>query len=151
MKTPLFISNQINIHAPIDVVWNALTNPTETKKYMFGCEAVSEWTAGSTLVWNGTYEAKEMTFVIGRIVNIIPKKYLAYTTFDPNSSLPDVPENYLTVTYTLKELNDSTILEVTQGDYSLVGDGEKRYNEAFNKGEGWNPILKAIKNMLESR
>ena len=29
-------------------------------------------------------------------------------------------------------------------------DGEKRYKEAFNNGEGWNPILVEIKKLVEA-
>lgn len=49
----LFIENTILINAPISVVWNELANPGETKKYMFGCEAVSDWKPGSELLWRG--------------------------------------------------------------------------------------------------
>jgi hypothetical protein len=41
------------------------------------------------------------------------------------------------------------MLTVTQGDYSKVAEGEKRYTEAFNNGEGWNPILVEIKKLVE--
>jgi len=74
---------------------------------------------------------------------------LSYTTIDPNSAIADIPENYLTVTYSLKEENGQTIFTVTQGDYSKAADGEKRYKEAYNNGEGWNPILVEIKKLVE--
>ena len=58
---------------------------------------------------------KEMVFVKGDIVGIEPEKYLAYTTFDPNSGIEDVPDNYLTVTYQLTNNDIGTTLSVTQG------------------------------------
>ena len=70
------------------------------------------------------------------ILDYEEKKFLAYKTIDPNSVIEDIPENYLTVTYNLPEENGQTILTVTQGDYATVADGEKRYNEACNSGEG---------------
>lgn len=145
----LFIKNQISINAPISKVWDALVNPEQTKKYMFGCETVSDWKIGSSLLWKGNYEGKAMVFVKGTITEIIPEKFLAYTTFDPNSTMEDVPENYLTVSYELSTENDQTILNVTQGDYSIVAEGEKRYKESSNNGEGWNPILVQIKKLVE--
>ncbi len=36
MSESLFATNTIIINAPADKVWNALVNPAETKKYMFG-------------------------------------------------------------------------------------------------------------------
>lgn len=151
MKQPLFIKNTITINAPASKVWDALVNPEQTKKYMFGCEAISDWKKGSSLIWKGQYEGKEMIFVKGTIVNIQPEKQLAYTVIDPNGTLPDVPENYLTVTYDLQSTGNQTTFTVTQGDYSKVGDGEKRYQESYNNGEGWNPILVQIKQLAESK
>jgi uncharacterized protein YndB with AHSA1/START domain len=91
-----------------------------------------------------------MVFVKGLIEDIEPGKFLAYTTIDPNSTIDDISENYLTVTYSLAEENGSTILTVTQGDYSKVAEGERRYQEAYNGGEGWNPILVEIKKLAET-
>ena len=146
----LIITNRININASIAVVWNALINPEQTKKYMFGCETVSDWKIGSLLIWRMDYEGKEFIAVKGTIVDIKPETFLAYTVIDPNNpSIPDLPENYLTVTYELTSENGQTILTVTQGDYSTVAEGEKRYKESYNNGEGWNPILVEIKKLVE--
>lgn len=151
MTAPLIVQNTITIHAPALKVWDALTNPAQTKKYMFGCETVSDWKAGSQLLWKGVFDGVEVIAVKGNIVTIEPGKLLAYTTIDPNSAtVEDIPANYLTVTYKLEAQNDHTILTVTQGDYSTVADGEKRYTEAYNGGEGWNPILVEIKKLVES-
>lgn len=150
MSTPLIVKSSITINATPERVWDALINPEQTKKYMFGCETVSDWKPGSPLLWKGNYEGKEMVFVKGNIVNIEPEKLLAYTTIDPNSEIPDIPENYLTVTYTLSSQNEQTVLTVTQGDYATVGDGEKRYRESTDGG-GWDPILVEIKKLLETK
>ena len=147
---PLLVKNTIAIHAPASKVWDALTNPQQTKKYMFGCETVSDWKPGSPLLWRMMYEGKELIAVKGNVVKIEPGKLLVYTTFDPNSTLEDVPKNYLTVTYSLESQNGQTLFTVTQGDYNMVADGERRYKEAYNNGEGWNPILVEIKKLVES-
>ncbi len=149
MKTEAYLVNIISINANALQVWDALVNPSKTKIYMFGCETVSDWKPGSELLWKGSYEGKEMVFVKGNVVSIEPNKKLIYTVFDPNGTLADLPENYLTVTYDLKEENNQTVLTVSQGDYTKVGEGEKRYAESYNEGEGWNPILEAIKKMVE--
>jgi len=146
----LLVKNSITINAAPAKVWDALINPEQTKKYMFGCETVSDWKTGSPLLWKGSHEGKEMVFVKGDIVAFEPETLLAYTTFDPNSSLEDIPENYLTVTYSLSGENGQTLLTVTQGDYTKVANGEERYKEAYNGGEGWNPILVEIKKIVEA-
>ncbi len=148
---PLQITNSISINAPASKVWDALINPEQTKKYMFGCEAISAWKKGSTLIWKMMHEGKEFIPVKGHIVEIEPHKILSYTVIDPhNPNIPDIPENYLVVTYFLESTGGQTNLTVVQGDYNTVADGEKRYQESYNNGEGWNPILVEIKKMLEN-
>jgi len=145
----LEIKNTITIHAPLEKIWDALVNPEQTKQYMFGCETVSDWKVGSTLNWQASYEGKNTVFVTGKIVSIEPNKKLVYTTFDPNSTMEDIPENHLTVTYDLAIENQQTIFTVTQGNYATVAEGERRYKEAYNNGKGWNPILVEVKKLVE--
>lgn len=146
-----YIVNTIDIKTSAAEVWDTLTNPEKTKIYMFGCETVSDWKIGSPLLWRGSYEGNEMVFVTGFIVAIEPYQTLTYSVFDPNSAMEDKLENYLNVTYDLKESNGTTTLTVTQGDYTAVAEGEKRYLEAYNSGEGWNSILVEIKKLVESQ
>jgi uncharacterized protein YndB with AHSA1/START domain len=150
MEQELIIRNIITIKASASKVWDALVNPEQTKKYMFGCETVSDWKIGSPLLWRMNHEGKELIAVKGNIVDIKPNSFLAYTVIDPNNAaIKDIPENYLTVTYKLSEQNGETTLTVIQGDYSKVAEGEKRYRESYNNGEGWNPILVEIKKLVE--
>ena len=151
MKAPLVVKNTIAIQAPPAEVWDALVNPAKTKQYMFGCETVSDWKVGSQLLWTGVFDGKELIAVKGEILEIQPGKRLVYTTIDPNSTIDDVSENYLRVTYDLKPENGHTVLNVEQGDYATVEEGERRYQEAFNGGEGWNPILVEIKKLVEAQ
>jgi uncharacterized protein YndB with AHSA1/START domain len=145
-----FVISTIAINAPISQVWDALVNPEKTKVYMFGCAAITDWRIGSPLLWIGVFDGVEITAVKGAVVRYEPETLLEYTVFDPNSTMTDVPENYLNVIYALRSENNQTILEVQQGDFTKVADGERRYQETYNGGEGWNPILKVIKEMLES-
>lgn len=150
MSHPLVVTNSITIDAPASKVWDALTNPEQTKKYMFGCEAVSDWNAGSPLIWKGAFNGVEMIAVKGDIISIEPGRSLVYTVIDPNNpNIPDLPENYLTVTCHLSETNGHTTLEVSQGDYSTVADGANRYQHTV-QGGGWDPILTQIKTLCES-
>jgi uncharacterized protein YndB with AHSA1/START domain len=150
MSEGLFVKSSVTINASQSKVWDALINPHKTKIYMFGCETVSDWKVGSPLLWQANYEGRDTVFVKGNIVEIEPEKRLTYSTFDPNSTMEDVPGNYLNVTYDLSTQDGQTLLTVTQGDYSTVADGERRYAEAYNGGEGWNPILVEIKKLVES-
>lgn len=147
MKT---VSNTIDINAPASKVWNILVNPDETAKYMFGCRATSDWKKGSTLTWPGVYEGKEMIFVSGNILEIEPERLLIYSVIDPNAPYPKTPENHLKVKYELSENNGVTTLRVSQYGFEEAADGEKRFTEIDNKGEGWNPILVEMKKQAEA-
>jgi uncharacterized protein YndB with AHSA1/START domain len=149
MSESLYIRNQIDITASPAAVWDALVNPDKTKVYMFGCAALSDWQVGSPLLWEGTWEGQAMVFVKGVLTHLDLAKRLDYTVFDPNGTLPDVPENHLTVSYILEPTADGTRLHVTQGDYNLVGNGTQRYADSYNNGEGWNPILVQVKALVE--
>ena len=146
----LKVENSIVIQAPIEKVWDALTNPEQTSKYMFGCETVSNWKPGNSLLWRGSNEGQEMVFAKGFIRQIEPYSLLQYTVIDPNATYPDIPENYLNVTYRIATENGHTILTVIQDGFEGAAEGEKRYIEVYNNGEGWNPILVEIKKLLET-
>ncbi len=143
------VENTITIIAPVEKVWNALVNPEETKKYMFGCETVSDWKVGDPLLWRGSYEGKEMVFVSGFIQEIQPNKLLKYSVIDPNATYPHTPENHLNVTYALSNIGGVTTLKVSQDGFEGAADGEKRYTDVHNNGDGWNPILVQIKQLIE--
>jgi uncharacterized protein YndB with AHSA1/START domain len=145
----LIVRNSIIINAGAAKVWNVLTNPEQTKKYMFGCETVSDWKQGSSLLWQGLYEGKEMVFVKGYILEIVPDRLLKYSVIDPNAPYPDIPENYLSVEYRLDKQNEQTKLTVIQDGFEGAAEGEKRFKETYNNGEGWNPILVQIKKIAE--
>ncbi|MDN3657865.1 SRPBCC domain-containing protein [Ferruginibacter paludis] len=146
----LVVKNNIIINAPAVAVWGALINPEQTKKYMFGCKTVSDWKVGSPLLWSAMYEGKETVFVKGTIVDIVPQKLLKYTVIDPNATMADIPENYLNVTYELSGPDGEVNLTVTQDGFEGAADGEKRYQDVYNNGDGWNPILVQIKGVAES-
>lgn len=145
-----YITNKIEINAPKGAVWSALTEPEKTNQYMYGCKAISDWKPRSELLWRGIYQGKQMDFVKGHIISIEPHEILAHTVFDHNGTMEDIPENYLTVTYNLKEDAGKTLLTVSQGDFTKAAEGEKRYTEIYNNGEGWQPILVEIKKLVES-
>ena len=146
MSNEMTITDSITIDASPSRVWDTLVEPSLTRKYMFDCEALSDWTPGSRLEWKGATDGK--VYVTGRIVEIEKGKMLRYTVFDPNGGLRDVPENYLIVTYSLSDENGKTVLEVSQGDFSKVENGQKRYEETVN---GWGMVIQKIKEIAEAR
>lgn len=149
MQKPLVIKNQISINAAIDRVWDVLTNPIHTPKYMFGCEAISKWKQGDPLTWEGVFDGKKVVAVKGEILRIEKPFLLEYSVFDPNSNYEDVPENYTSVIYKLSESEQGTSLTITQGDFASVVDGQKRYDDSMSAG-GWSSILEQIRAVAEA-
>jgi uncharacterized protein YndB with AHSA1/START domain len=145
----MFIQNTVLINASAEKVWDALTNPEQTKKYMFGCEAISEWTVGSPIVWKGLFDGKEIIAVKGYIQAFEKFKLLGYSVFDPHASYADILENYTTVTCRLTKAGEQIRLEINQGDFSKVAEGQKRYDESM-AGGGWRSILDQIKVICEN-
>ncbi|WP_301920671.1 SRPBCC domain-containing protein [Ferruginibacter sp.] len=117
---------------------------------MFGCETVSDWNVGSPLLWRANYEGKKKVFVKGIIVGLQAPKLLKYTVIDPYAAMPDIPKNYLNVTYELAGADGQIKLTVTQDGFENAVDGKKRYQDVYNNGEGWQPILVEIKKVAEA-
>ncbi len=146
----LFIQNSIEIHSNASNVWEVLTQSQHTIKYMFGCKAITNWEIGSPLLWQGSYEGKDMVFVKGIVKEYISEKLLIYSTIDPNNaSIADIPENYLDVHYIIDKTDSGITLTIKQGNYKTVAQGEQRYNESI-AGGGWQSILEQIKTIAEN-
>jgi uncharacterized protein YndB with AHSA1/START domain len=141
----LFIRKNIEVSAPVEVLWKVLTDSEFIRQYMFGCNAETDWKSGSPLLWRGAVDG--VLYVKGNIVAIEPPYRLVYTVIDPNSTIADDPSNYLTMTYDLKRRNDrASLLEITQGDFAAVANGQKRYEDS---NDGDNSMLLNIKKLAE--
>ncbi|AMC10095.1 hypothetical protein Lupro_02005 [Lutibacter profundi] len=128
-------------------VWELLTNPSITKQYMFGCEVLSNWEVGNTILWKGyTEEGKEVIYVKGEIIECKKGDKVTFTMFDPNMEIEDIPENYLNLTYELIEINNKTLLRLTQGNFATVTQGKKRYEESL---KGWEMVIPIMKQIVE--
>lgn len=140
-----FIRNTLDVNAPIEMVWKVLTSNEFIPQYMFGCIAETDWKPGSTLLWKGAADGK--IYVKGRIVSIDAPRRLEYTIIDPNNpAIADIPQNYLTMNYSLTEADGHTVLEIAQGDFSKVANGQQRFEESRG---GHDYILQSIKKLAE--
>ena len=122
-------------------VWNAITNPELTKKYMYNSEVISDWKTGCDILWRDADNKK--VHVKGFIVNIVPGSYLQTKDLSLDAGLPDSEENYSRVAYELKSGDPETVLSVTEDNFN--GD-ERRYGDA---DKFWDTVLKNMKKLLE--
>ena len=144
----LNIKKSITLNVEAAKVWEALTKPEMIKKYMSGTEVISDWKVGSPILWVGTSEGAEKVMVKGSIERIEAGKLIQFTTLDLNAEYIDVPSNYVKATYELTPKLGKTLLSVTQGDYSRVEDGRKRF---VDDDGGWNRTLNALKEFIETK
>lgn len=144
----MFIREEIVFKATKNIVWNLITNPEITKKYMFGCEVLSDWKKESPIIWKGkTEEGKDIVYVKGIIVDCVNEEKVSFTMFDPSIGIADIPENYyITLTYEIKEIEGGCLLKIAQGDFKGTENAEKRFEESK---QGWKmviPMMKKIAN-----
>lgn len=143
----MIIKEEIDFNASKKQVWDLLTNPEITKQYMYGCEVLSDWEIGSSIIWKGlTEDETEIIYVKGEIIEIINGEKVTFSMFDPNAGLADNLENYANLTYELLELENGTRLTLTQGDYAKLENGKSRYEESL---KGWGMIFPMMKKVIE--
>jgi uncharacterized protein YndB with AHSA1/START domain len=134
-------TSEVLINAPIEKVWDALVNPEVIKKYMFGTNVISDWTEGSKIVWQGEWKGKAYEDK-GTILKIAPGQQLQYSHFSPLTGLEDAPENYHTVTISLTESNNQTLVSLSQDNNAT--EKEKEHSES-----NWKMMLTGLKEVLE--
>lgn len=141
MKTPLHAHIELYLNAPIQKVWEALTTPETIKLYFFGTLAQSDWKVGSPLVFTGEWEGK--TYIDkGTILQSNPPYLFEYDYLSSWSNKPDVPENYNTISYTLTEQNNGTLLSITQNN--CTDEAQQKHSE-----ENWMMIMTNMKKIIE--
>ena len=140
-KQDLIARASTTIDAPIERVWDALTNPQLIKQFMFGTEAVSDWKVGRRIVWKGVWQGKPYEDK-GTILKIEPPHLLQYSNFSPLSGAPDLPENYHTLTYVLTAKGDKTLVELSQ-------DNNSSEEEVQHSTGMWQQLLVSLKKVLE--
>jgi uncharacterized protein YndB with AHSA1/START domain len=135
------VKKSISIHAPAEVVWDALTNPEKTKKYFFNCRVLSDWQVGSPIIFEGRIFLLIPIKFEGVITEVKPNKLLRYKLF---SEVGDRGGSS-TVTDELEYINGETIVHIT--DDVGVGEGvEERYERSV---KGWDKILWGLKDFVE--
>jgi uncharacterized protein YndB with AHSA1/START domain len=130
------------INASREKVWEALTTPEQIKKYLFGTTAVSDWKVGSPLIFKGEWEGK--TYEDKGIILASEKpKLFRYTYWSSMSGMEDRPENYMEITYELKDVPGGTELVLTQ---SNAPDEKSRDHSEQN----WKVVLDGLKKVAEA-
>lgn len=133
----------IDINAPKSEVWEALTNPTAIRQYMFGTKVVTDWQEGSPILWKGEWQGKEYEDK-GMILQFMPEEKLQYSHYSPMTGQADVPENYHIVTVELMRVGEATRVTLAQ-------DHNASEEEMEHSKQNWNMMLADMKKYVEAK
>ena len=132
---------ECEIAAPPERVWEALTNPTLIREYMFGSQVETDWQVGSPITWTGEYDGTSFTDK-GEILQADAPERLRLTHYSPMTGQPDEPESYHTLDYRLAATDAGTLLTLDQ-------DGNDSEEQAEQFAGNWQTMLDQVKEYVE--
>ena len=131
----------VHIHAPLQAVWEALTNPEIIKKYFFGTNTITDWVPGHKIVFEGEWEGKKYQDK-GTVLAYKENEQLKYDYWSSMSGIEDLSENYGVITYDVSDDGGVTILVITQEN--IPDENRKEHSM-----ENWKIILLELKKLVE--
>ncbi len=137
------IEKEVSIDASPSVIFEALTNSDKIVQYYPLRKVSSTWGTGSEIILQGSNENKDFTDY-GEIDILLPNEKFQYTYWSDNHGTDRVPENYLTICYTLYEANERTKLKLEHKNLH----SEKMYLEML---QVWDFLLSSLKNFVENK
>ncbi len=135
METHHKIQYRTIINAPLEKVWEALTNSEIVKQYFFGTNLVTSWKVGALIIFQGEWDK-------GEVLEYEQNKRLAYSYLSNWSGKEDKPENYLWVCYEVKSDGEKTELTIHQSNY----DEERAKHSEGN----WASIVDEMRKIVEA-
>lgn len=145
MKYPFVAKASIEIAAPLEKVFAALTEPESVKILFWGSELVTNWQVGSPIAFRGEWEGVPYEDH-GTVLQFSPPhvvKYNYWSSFSKNE-VEDIPENYQTITYTFAASGDGTSLAIEQ-------DNVRSAEVMAHSEENWKGLLQSMKELLEKK
>jgi uncharacterized protein YndB with AHSA1/START domain len=145
-------TTSVVIHASIDDVWRALTDPTRMAAWMgdpsMNVSVETTWAVGGLIVVRGHHHVDFENR--GVVVVVDAPRALAYTMLSSLSRLPDVPANHTTLAFALSSTPTSTptstppstTLALTLGPFANFG--IQRHLEFY-----WQVTLGVLKRSIE--
>lgn len=140
MQTHFKIQYKTIINAPIEKVWDALTNPEIVKQYLFGTEMITTWKVGDDIICKGEWEGQPYLDK-GTVLEYVHNEKLSHTYLSSWSGMEDKPENYLFVGYEVKQIDNGTELTISQTNY----DEERAKHSEGN----WASLIDEMKKIIE--
>ena len=139
METKFQIKCTTTLHAPVERVWQALTEPAIVKQYFFGSELVTNWEVGAPIYFQGEWEGKPYKDK-GVVLEYEANKRLAFSYLSNWSGKEDLPENYLWVCYEVEPTGTGTALTILQTNY----DEERAKHSEGNRAALMEELRKVV-------
>jgi uncharacterized protein YndB with AHSA1/START domain len=139
--TDITTSHRIEIAAPPERVWEALTTPDQISQWFFGVDTESDWQVGSSIVHRGEYQGRPYEDR-GEIVELDRPRRFVHTHWSATSGLPDAPENYQRVLWAVEPSSDGTA--VTVAEDNLPSEDAKAISD-----RSWPQALENLRALLE--
>ena len=147
LATHQTISQSIRLNASLNTVWEALTQPELMKSWMSDSEIeiVTTWEVGSPIIINADEVSYKTAFTnTGVVVQFVKDRVLEYSHLSSLSRLPDLPENYTLIKFTLQPEEDHILLELDLGNFPT----ESHYKHIDFY---WAVTLEVLKRFVEER
>jgi uncharacterized protein YndB with AHSA1/START domain len=144
MTHPQIVNRTIHINAPPSAVWEALTNPDTWSQWSSPHQTstvTSDYQLGSPITFTGTWDRRKYLDK-GVILALDPEKHFSYNMWSKLSRLPDEPENYTLVDFTLTPTPSGTTLTLTHSNF-------QNYAIYGHANFYWATALHRIKTLLE--
>ena len=125
-------------------VWNALTDPKLTQRYMYNCQLHSSWEVGSGAIWkeekaDGTFT----THVRAKVLAFTPHTKLRFLIFHENKEFGAYESE---LKFTILKQVSGVVLKIEQVDFSKLPIGIQSYDDCLM---GWNYVKNDLINTIE--
>ncbi len=139
------VQKTIRISAPVSEVWNTITNPALIREWLNDTpiDIFSDWKEGSEMIFKGTWHNRAYEDK-GTILAYMPGKLFRYTFWSHLSQIPDAPENYSVIEFSLSPDGGGT--EVTLNQSNFVSDTIYRHSNYY-----WTLTMDRLKKTIENR
>jgi uncharacterized protein YndB with AHSA1/START domain len=142
------LETEIEIDAPVDAVWNALTNPEELARW-FPLEAQVVPGPGGTIQMSWGYVTVE-----SNIVRWEPGRHLQTSNWEHAEANTDAaaggqpaPGNSLVLDYFLESRGGKTVLRLVHSGFGTASDWDNEFFDGFRRG--WAFELRGLRHYLE--
>lgn len=139
MENGFTVESSIFIHAPVSNIWDLLINPKKIKMYLYGSDVITDWKAGSEILFtrdrlHSKAPISEKPIVDrGKVLEIEKEKLLKFSFYSSMEGYPDLPENYSIVSYTINRQGvNSFRLDYRRNNIPI--EIEKRNQDKFMPG-----------------